>query len=89
MTLQQLLCGDYSLSDVRRFLHSGVISQRTYDWFALIWAWSCPRFGEFAAHLQERGYDRLPRDVYWRRFERMKALAEPSQPGCGLSAFIF
>jgi hypothetical protein len=76
MTLRQLLHGDYSLNEARHFLYSGVISQRTYDWFTLIGAWSCPRFGEFAAVWQERAYRRLPRDVYWRHFERMKALAE-------------
>jgi hypothetical protein len=61
----------------------GFIGELTWRWYVFFWVWSAPRFSNVADadRKQGRAFAKLPRDVYYRRFDRVNAL-RALQQGC-------
>lgn len=74
MTLAQMLRSGTSYDWAVRYLHEGRITQRTFDWYCLLWDWAAPRFSGSAGYKQERFYEKMGQVAYDRRIARVKRL---------------
>jgi hypothetical protein len=55
-------------------LRQGYITGGEWRWFMFFWTWCSARFSGQPGIRQERAYDRLGSDLFFRRRERVKAL---------------
>ena len=81
-TLQSLLRCGTSIKQAEYMLHSGLMQQRTFDWFCLFADWCAPRFSGTAGYRQERFYNRCGREAYEHRLARVKRLHD--RIACGI-----
>lgn len=80
--IQGLLRCRTSYNQAVHMLHTGLIRQRTFDWFCLFSDWAAPRFSGTAGFKQERFWNRCGKDAYYRRIERIKRLHD--NVACGI-----
>lgn len=74
MTVVELLKAGTSYNWAVRYLHEGRITQKTFEHFCLFWDWCAPRFSGSAAIRQERYYNKMGKDAYYRRMERVRRI---------------
>jgi len=65
-----------SWSEAERRYLDGRVSEYDYRWYRFFWTWTAGRFGGAAASKQDRAYERVGREAYFRRFERARKLYE-------------
>jgi hypothetical protein len=53
---------------------NGYMTDNEWRWYQFFWTWTAPRFGGAAAAKQERAYQRLGRERYLQRRERVREL---------------
>lgn len=61
---------DHTLAEMEDLKQHGCITDRLYKHYCFLWLWSAPRWD----HRHNRLFERMGRDAYWRRIDRVKAL---------------
>lgn len=64
-----------TLAEVENLYRYGVIGDTAWRQYMFFWSWTAPRFSGAIGRRHDRAYERLGREGYQRRIERVRALA--------------